>query len=84
MDDSRIVALLKAAGHRVQVREARADAADLALVLMQIVEPVVSGMEQGLERCETRLDALFADGEELLLGSFSTAQAGRPGRIPMG
>ena len=48
------VGLLEARRHRVEVGEARADAADLALVLVEVVEPVVRRVEEGLERCEAR------------------------------
>ena len=61
------VRLLKARGQRVEVGEAGADAADLALVLVQVVEPVVGRVEQRLERREAGLDALLADREQLLL-----------------
>ena len=61
------VRLLEPAGQRVQVREAGADAADLALVLVQVVQPVVGGVQQRLQRREAALDALLADREELLL-----------------
>ena len=45
-----------------------ADAADLTLVLVQVVEPVVGVVEQRLERREAGLHALLADREELRLG----------------
>src|SRR5207248_2612296 len=61
------IALLESARHGIEIRESRADAADLAFVLMQVVESVVCRVEQRLERCETRLDALLTYGEELLL-----------------
>ena len=46
------VRLLKTRRHRVEVGEAGADAADLALVLMQVVEAVVRRVQEGLERGE--------------------------------
>jgi hypothetical protein len=61
------VALLEPAGERVQICETGADAADLALVLVQVVEPVVRGEEERLERREAALDTPLADAEELLL-----------------
>ena len=63
------VRLLEARGHRVEVREAGADAADLALVLVEVVEPVVGGVEQRLRAARSRADPLLADREELLLGA---------------
>ena len=44
--DEHEVRLLQARGQRVQVGEAGADAADLALVLVEVVEPVVGAVEQ--------------------------------------
>ena len=61
------VRLLQPAGQRVQVREAGADAADLALVLVEIVEPVVRRVEKRLQRGEAADDAPLADAEQLLL-----------------
>lgn len=61
------VRLLKSRGHRVQGREPGADAADLALVLVEVVEPVIRRVEQRPQRREARRDALLTDGEELLL-----------------
>ena len=49
-------------------REAGPDAADLAPVGVQVVEPVVGVVEQRLERAEAGVDALLADGEQLRLG----------------
>ena len=63
------------------------DAADLTLVLVQVVEPVVGRVKQRLERAETRRDPLLADREELLLrpvdrlgdvGALLVADAGDP------
>ena len=44
------VALLEAGRQRVEVREAGADAADLAAVRVEVVEPVVGVVEQRLQR----------------------------------
>ena len=63
------VGSLEARRHRVEVGEAGADAADLALVLVEVVEPVVGGMKERLQRGEARADPLLADREELLLGA---------------
>ena len=79
------VRLLEPAGQRVQVREAGADAADLALVLVQVVEPVVRRVEQRLQRREAALDAPLADGEQLLLGTvdrLAHVRASRRSRWP--
>ena len=63
------VALLEAGRQRVEVREAGPDAADLAAVGVQVVEPVVGVVEQRLERAEPDVDALLADREQLGLGA---------------
>ena len=48
------VALLEAGRERVEVGEAGPDAADLAAVGVEVVEPVVGVVEQRLERAEAR------------------------------
>ena len=63
------VALLEAGRQRVEVGEAGPDAADLAAVGVQVVEPVVGVVEQRLERAEAGVDALLADREQLRLGA---------------
>ena len=63
------VGLLQARGECVEVREAGADATDLAFVLVQVVEPVVGAVQQGLQRSEAGFDPLLADREELRLGT---------------
>ena len=62
------VALLEPGGQRVEVGEAGADAADLAAVGVEVVEPVVGVVEERLERAEPGVDALLADREQLRLG----------------
>ena len=64
------VALLEPGRERVEVGEAGPDAADLATVGMQVVEPVVGVVEQRLERAEAGVDPLLADREELRLGAI--------------
>ena len=64
------VALLEAGRQRVEVREAGADAADLAAVGVEVVEPVVGVVEEGLERAEPDVDPLLADREELGFGAI--------------
>ena len=63
------VALLEAGRERVEVREAGPDAADLAAMRVEVVEPVVGVVEQRLERAEPGVDALLADREQLGLGA---------------
>ena len=48
------VALLQAGRQRVEVREPGPDAADLAAVGVEVVEPVVGVVEERLERAEAR------------------------------
>ena len=62
------VALLEAGGQRVQVREAGPDAADLAAMRVQVVEPVIGGVEEGVQLAEAGLDPALADAEQLALG----------------
>ena len=64
------VALLEAGRQRVEVGEAGPDAADLAAVGVEVVEPVVGVVEQRLERAEPGIDALLADREQLGLGAI--------------
>ena len=63
------VALLEARRERVEVGEAGPDAADLAAVGVQVVEPVVGVVEERLERAEPGVDPLLADREQLRLGA---------------
>ena len=63
------VALLEPGRERVEVGEARPDAADLAAVGVEVVEPVVGVVEERLERAEPGIDALLADREQLRLGA---------------
>ena len=63
------VALLEAGRQRVEVGEAGPDAADLAAVGVEVVEPVVGVVEERLERAEAGVDALLADREQLRLGA---------------
>ena len=63
------VALLEPRGERVQVGEAGPDAADLATVGVEVVEPVVGVVEQRLQRAEPGIDPLLADREQLRLGA---------------
>ena len=44
---------------RVEVGEPGPDAADLALVLVEVVEPVVCGVEQRAQRREAGCDTRF-------------------------
>ena len=85
------VALLEARRERVEVGEARPDAADLAAVGVEVVEPVVGIVEERLERAEPGVDPLLADGEQLRLGPVDrlldlgwvlVADAGDPARRP--
>ncbi len=89
------VALLEAGRERVEVREPGADAADLAAVRVEVVEPVVRVVEERLERREAGGDAPLADGEELRLGAIDRLLdlgrilvadagdlAGRPDQVP--
>ena len=64
------VALLEPGRERVEVGEAGPDAADLAAVGVEVVEPVVGVVEERLERAEAGVDALLADREELRLGAI--------------
>ena len=63
------VARLEAGRQRVEVGEPGPDAADLAAVGVQVVEPVVGVVEERLERAEAGVDALLADREQLRLGA---------------
>ena len=63
------VALLEPGRERVEVGEPGPDAADLAAVGVEVVEPVVGVVEQRLERAEAGIDPLLADREELRLGA---------------
>ena len=89
------VALLESGRQRVEIGEPGPDAADLAPVGVQVVEPVIGVMEERLERAEPRVDALLADGEEfrfravdrlLDLGRVLVADpsdaTGRPDQVP--
>ena len=89
------VALLEAGRQGVEVGEAGADAADLAAVGVEVVEPVVGVVEQGLERAEPDVDPLLADREQLRLGAIDRLLdlrrvlvadpgdlAGRPDQVP--
>ncbi len=60
--------LLEAGGQGVQVREPGADAADLAPMLVQVVQPVIRGVQQAVERRKPARHPLLADGEQRLLG----------------
>ena len=64
------VALLEARRQRVEVREAGPDAADLAAVGVEVVQPVVGVVEERLERAEPDVDPLLADREQLGLGAI--------------
>ena len=64
------VALLEPGRERVEVGEPGPDAADLAAVGVEVVEPVVGVVEQRLERAEPGVDALLADREQLGLGAI--------------
>ena len=64
------VALLQTGGQRVQVGEPGSDAADLATMGVQVVEPIVRVVKERLQRAESRLDALLADREQLGLGAI--------------
>ena len=72
------VALLEPGRQRVEVGEAGPDAADLAAVGVQVVEPVVRVVEQRLERAEAGVDALLADREQLRLGPVDRLAGPRP------
>ena len=63
------VALLEPGRQRVEVGEPGPDAADLAAVRVQVVEPVIGVVEERLERAEPGVDPLLADREELRLGA---------------
>ena len=85
------VALLEPGGQRVEVAEPRPDAADLAAVRVQVVEPVVRVVEQATEEREARRDPPLADREQLGLraidglldlGRVLVADAGDPARGP--
>ena len=72
------VGLLEPGGQRVQVREPGADAADLAPMLVQVVESVIRGVQQAVERREPARDPLLADREQCLLGAVDgTVEVGR-------
>ena len=84
------VALLEAGRQRIEVREAGPDAADLAAVGVQVVEPVVGLVEERLQRgWKPDVDPLLADREQLRLGPVDrlldlggilVADAGDPAR----
>ena len=63
------VALLEAGRQLVQVQEARRDAAQLAAVGVEVVEPVVGGVEELLELAEAGGDPPVRDREQLRLGA---------------
>src|ERR1035437_5014920 len=64
------VARLEAGGQLVQVWKARGYADDLAAVGVQVIEAVVSVVQQRPERAEAVARAALADREQLGLGSI--------------
>src|SRR5439155_21690908 len=61
------VTFLEAGRKRVEIREATPDPTDLAAVRVEVVEPVVSVVQEIVEPAETYCDAPIADLEELAL-----------------
>ena len=83
------VALLEARRERVEVPEPGPDAADLAPMRVQVVEPVVGVVEEAAEQREAGGDTTLADCEQLGLGAVDrlldfgrvlVADAGDPAR----
>ena len=64
------VALLQACRQRVEVREAGADATDLAAMGVEVVQAVVGVVEEGLQGAEPDVDPLLADREQLGFGAI--------------
>ena len=76
------VGRLEAGGQRVEVRESGPDAADLAAVRMQVVEPVERLVEERPERAEARRNAALGHREELRFRAVDRLLDLRPVLVP--